>query len=78
MADQLPTPRQRRAPETSGAGGPQKTAKRAFEILKDVERYLYWSLDPEDNKDGGAYNCQNLIDNAHALVDEGHPPGARS
>jgi hypothetical protein len=50
----------------------QKTAKRVFEILKDVERYLYWSLDPEDNKDGGAYNCQNLIDNAHALVDEGH------
>jgi hypothetical protein len=50
----------------------QRTAKEIFDALKDVERYLYWSIDPEDNKDGGAYNVTNLIDNAHALVDLGH------
>ena len=50
----------------------QKTAKLILDELKDVERYLYWSLDPEDNKDQGAYNVTNLIDHAHALVDLGH------
>ena len=50
----------------------QRTAKEILEALKDVERYLYWSLDPEDNKDQGAYNVGNLIDHAHALVDLGH------
>ena len=47
----------------------QRTAKEIFDALKDIQRYLHWSLDPEDNKDGGAYNVTNLIDNAHALVD---------
>ena len=50
----------------------QRTAKEIFDALKDIQRYLHWSLDPEDNKDGGAYNVTNLIDNAHALVDLGH------
>jgi hypothetical protein len=50
----------------------QRTAKEIFDALKDIERYLYWSIDPEDNKDGGAYNVTNLIDNAHALLDLGH------
>jgi hypothetical protein len=50
----------------------QRTAKEIFDALKDVERYLYWSIDPEDNKDGGAYNTTCLIDHAHALVDLGH------
>ena len=50
----------------------QRTAKEIFEALKSVELYLYWSLDPEDNKDQGAYNVMNLIDHAHALVDLGH------
>lgn len=50
----------------------QRTAREIFDALKDIERYLYWSIDPEDNKDGGAYNVTNLIDNAHALLDLGH------
>ena len=50
----------------------QQTAKLILDELKDVERYLYWSLDPEDNQDQGAYNVMNLIDHAHALVDLGH------
>ena len=50
----------------------QRTAKEIFEALKSVELYLYWSLDPEDNQDQGAYNVGNLIDHAHALVDLGH------
>jgi hypothetical protein len=39
--------------------------------LKDIEQYLYWSLGP-DEKDGGAYYAQNLLDHAHALVDRAH------
>ena len=50
----------------------QQTAKLILDELRDVERYLYWSLDPEDNQDQGAYNVMNLIDHAHELVDLGH------
>ena len=50
----------------------QRTAKEILDELKNVEGYLYWSLDPEDNKDQIAYNVGNLIDHAHALVDLGH------
>jgi hypothetical protein len=39
--------------------------------LKDVERYLYWSIDP-DERDGGAYYAQTLLDHAHNLVDHAH------
>lgn len=50
----------------------QKTVKAILEELKDVERYLYWALDPEDGSNGLAYNCGNLIDHAHGLIDLGH------
>ena len=49
----------------------KRTAKEIFAALADIERYLYWSLDPSE-KDGGAYYQTNLIDQAHALVDLGH------
>jgi hypothetical protein len=39
--------------------------------LKTIEQYLYWSIDPEE-KDGGAYFAQNLLDHAHELVDRAH------
>ena len=39
--------------------------------LIDIERYLYWALDPSE-KDGGQYYCQNLLDHAHALIDRAH------
>lgn len=55
----------RQAPEV------KKTAKAILDQLKDIERYLYWAIDPEDRQSTG-YNCGNLIDNAHALVDLGH------
>ena len=55
----------RQAPDVQGA------AKEIFEALKDVERYLYWSLDPAE-KDGGAYYAQNLLDHAHELIDQAH------
>ena len=55
----------------------QKTAKEILYELKSIELYLYWSLDPEDNKDQIAYNVGNLIDHAHALVDLGHAWHAR-
>ena len=49
----------------------QRTAKEIFDALKSIEQYLYWSLSP-DNKDHGRYDCGNLIDHAHSLVDLGH------
>ena len=56
----------RQAPDVQGA------VKEIFEALKSIDLYLYWSLDPEDNQDQGAYNVGNLIDHAHELVDLGH------
>ena len=49
----------------------QAAAKAIRQTLQDVEQYLFWSMDPEE-KDGGAYYCQNLLDHAHALVDQAH------
>jgi hypothetical protein len=46
-------------------------AKEILVTLKNIERYLYWALDPEE-KDGGAYYAQNLLANAHELVDQAH------
>jgi hypothetical protein len=39
--------------------------------LKDIERYLYWSIDSKE-KDGGAYYAQSLLEHAHMLVDLAH------
>jgi hypothetical protein len=39
--------------------------------LKDIKQYLYWSIDP-DEKDGGAYFAQSLLEHAHELVDRAH------
>ena len=39
--------------------------------LIDIERYLYWALDPSE-KDGGQYYCQSLLEHAHALIDRAH------
>ncbi len=55
----------RQAPEL------QKKAKALLDEVRNVETYLYWSLDPEE-KDGGMYYCQTLLDHAHMLVDQAH------
>ena len=49
----------------------QKLVKEIRDELKNVETYLYWALDPEE-KDGGAYYCQTLLDHAHMLIDQAH------
>ena len=49
----------------------QKVAKELLDELKNIEHYLYWAFDP-DEKDGGAYYCQSLLDHAHMLVDQAH------
>jgi hypothetical protein len=49
----------------------QDAAKDIRQTLQDVERYLFWSMDPEE-KDGGAYHCRQLLDTAHQLVDQAH------
>lgn len=46
-------------------------AKMILAQQKSIEQYLYWALSPEE-KDGGAYYCQNLLDYAHELVDQAH------
>ncbi len=55
----------RQAPEV------KKIAKELLDEVRNVETYLYWSLDPEE-KDGGMYYCQTLLDHAHMLVDQAH------
>ena len=55
----------RQAPEV------KKLAKEIFDELKNVDVYLNWALDPEE-KDGGMYYCQTLLDHAHMLVDQAH------
>ena len=55
----------RQAPEV------QKLAKELLDELKNVETYLYWAINPEE-KDGGAYYCQSVIDHAHMLIDQAH------
>ena len=42
---------ERQAPEL------KKTAKLILDELKDIERYLYWTLDQEKDNSIGAYNC---------------------
>ena len=49
----------------------QKKAKELLDELLNVQNYLYWSLDP-DEKDGGMYYCQSILDHAHMLVDQAH------
>ena len=49
----------------------QAAAKDILEQLKSIDQYLYWTLGP-DEKDGGAYYAQNLLDHAHELVDQAH------
>jgi hypothetical protein len=49
----------------------QGAAKDILKQLKDIEQYLYWSMSAEE-KDGGAYYAQNLLDHAHELVDQAH------
>ena len=47
----------------------QKTAKEILAVLKDIEKGLYWALDPDDKA------CQwetSLIEHAHALLDYTH------
>ena len=46
-------------------------AKAILTTLHDVENYLHWSMDPEE-KDGGAYHAQQMLDYAHQLVDQAH------
>ena len=55
----------RQAPEV------QKLAREIFDELKNVETYLYWAINPEE-EDGGLYYCQSVIDHAHMLVDQAH------
>ena len=55
----------RQAPEV------QKIAKELLDELKNVELYLYWAINPEE-KDGGRYYCQTLLDHAHMLIDQAH------
>ena len=49
----------------------QAAASNILATIHDAWRYLYWSMDPEE-KDGGAYDCQQLLDYAHQLVDQAH------
>ena len=49
----------------------QKIAKELLDELKNLETYLYWSFDPDDD-DGGAYYAQTLLDHAHMLIDQAH------
>ena len=49
----------------------QGAAKDIIKQLRDIEQYIYWAMGP-DEKDGGQYYCQNLIDHAHELVDQAH------
>ena len=49
----------------------KKIGKEILDELKNVETYLYWAINPEE-KDGGMYYCQTLLDHAHMLVDQAH------
>ena len=49
----------------------QKLVKEIRAELRNVDVYLHWALNPEE-KDGGAYYCQSVIDHAHMLVDQAH------
>ena len=49
----------------------QKVVKEIRDEIKNIEVYLSWAINPEE-KDGGAYYCQSVIDHAHILVDQAH------
>ena len=49
----------------------QDSAKSILEALKTIESYVYWAIDA-DEKDGGMWNCQCLLEHAHELVDQAH------
>jgi hypothetical protein len=49
----------------------QAAAKDIIKQLRDLEQYIYWSMSGEE-RDGGAYYAQNLLDHAHELVDQAH------
>jgi hypothetical protein len=49
----------------------KQAAEDILGALKDVERYLYWSIDPNE-RDGGAYYANTLLEHAHDLIDRAH------
>ena len=49
----------------------KRAARALLDELRNVEQYLFWALDGEE-KDGGAYYCQTLLDHTHSLVDQAH------
>jgi hypothetical protein len=49
----------------------KKAAKEILAELKSIDLYLHWAMDP-DEKDGGAYYTQTLLDHAHELLDLAH------
>jgi hypothetical protein len=55
----------------SQAPAVRKKARELLDELRNLEMYLYWSFDP-DEKDGGMYYCQSMLDHAHMLVDLAH------
>ena len=54
----------------------QDSARSILDALKTIETYVYWAFDP-DEKEGGMYNCRNLLEHAHELVDQAHEFRAR-
>jgi hypothetical protein len=65
--------RERRNAERLAAqhAGVQAAAKDILKQLQDIQQYIYWSMSGEE-RDGGAYYAQNLLDHAHELVDQAH------
>jgi hypothetical protein len=55
----------RQAPEV------QRAIKDLRQTMKQIEIYFAWSLNP-DEKDGGAYYANNVLEYAHQLVDQAH------
>ena len=70
---QTTTYQQRRNAERLAAQHPdvQGAAQDILKQLKSIEQYVYWALGPEE-KDGGAYYAQNLLEHAHELIDQAH------
>jgi hypothetical protein len=40
--------------------------------LRSVERYLFWTIDPEESGHDRDYYAANIIELAHILVDQAH------
>ena len=49
----------------------QNRVREILDELKNVELYVHWAINPEE-KDGGMYYCQTLLDHAHMLIDQAH------